>query len=137
MAEVSLKSHINAGAEQVWGIVGKFNGLPAWHPLIVESTLDDGGKVRTLTLPDGSKVVEELHDSAEGGHTMTYAIVDSPLPVKNYVSTICIVPSEDGAGCTVEWSSSFDPSGEESAAVEAIHGVYKAGLENLVKMFGT
>ncbi|MCP4329344.1 MAG: SRPBCC family protein [Alphaproteobacteria bacterium] len=137
MAEVSLKTHLNASADQVWDVIGHFNGLPAWHPMIVESTLDDGGKMRTLTLPDGSKVVEELHDSDDGGHTMTYAIVDSPLPVENYVSTIRVIPAQDGVGCTVEWSSAFDPSGEEGAAINAIHGVYQAGLENLTKMFGT
>jgi hypothetical protein len=137
MAEVALKTHVKASANQVWGIVGKFNGMPAWHPLVQESTLDDGGKVRTLTLPDGSKVIEELHDTDEGGHTLTYAILDSPLPVENYVSTIKVIPDADDGGCTVEWSSSFDPSGEENAAIDAIHGVYQAGLENLVKMFGT
>lgn len=137
MSEVALKTHLNATAEQVWQIVGQFNGLPAWHPMIATSTLDDGGQRRTLSLPDGSKVVEDLHDSDDGIHTMTYAIVDSPLPVKDYVSTIRVIPSQDGVGCTVEWSSSFDPTGEENAAVTAIQQIYQAGLDNLTKMFGT
>jgi hypothetical protein len=137
MSEVSLKANLNATADQVWQIVGQFNGLPAWNPMIATSTLDDGGQRRTLSLPDGSKIVEDLRDSDDGSHTMTYAIVDSPLPVKDYVSTIRVIPSQDGVGCTVEWSSSFDPTGDENAALTAIHQVYQAGLDNLTKMFGT
>jgi len=137
MSEVSMKTKLNAPAEQVWRIVGQFNNLPEWHPMIATSTLDDGGQRRTLSLPDGSKIVEDLHDFDDGSHTMTYAIVDSPLPVKDYVSTIRVVPSEDGDGCTVIWSSSFDATGDESAAITAVQQVYKAGLDNLTKMFGT
>ena len=136
MSEVSLNTHLNASVDQVWGIVGQFNGLPEWHPMIVKSTLDDGGKRRTLSLPDGSKIVEDLRESDDGSHTMTYAIVDSPLPVTDYVSTIRVFPAQDGVGCTVEWSSSFDPTGDENAAVTAINQVFQAGLDNLTKMFG-
>ena len=137
MSEVSMKTHLNAAADQVWKIVGQFNGLPAWHPMVVKSTLDDGGQRRTLSLPDGSKIVEDLREADDGSHTMTYAIVDSPLPVKDYVSTIRVIPSQDGVGCTVEWSSTFDPTGDENAAVTAVHQVYQAGLDNLTKMFGS
>ena len=137
MSDVSLKTHLNASVDQVWEIVGKINGLPEWHPMIVKSTLDDGGKRRTLSLPDGSKIVEDLRAADDGSHTMTYAIVDSPLPVTDYVSTIRVFPAQDGVGCTVEWSSTFDPTGDENAAVTAINQVFQAGLDNLTKMFGT
>jgi hypothetical protein len=136
MSDVSLKTHLNASVDQVWKIVGQFNGLPQWHPMIVKSTLDDGGKRRTLSLPDGSKIVEDLRAADDGSHTMTYAIVDSPLPVTDYVSTIRVFPAQDGVGCTVEWSSTFDPTGDENAAVTAINQVFQAGLDNLTKMFG-
>jgi hypothetical protein len=104
--------------------------------MIVKSTLDDGGKRRTLSLPDGSKIVEDLRAADDGSHTMTYAIVDSPLPVTDYVSTIRVFPAQDGVGCTIEWSSTFDPTGDENAAVTAINQVFQAGLDNLTKMFG-
>ncbi len=65
---------------------------------------------------------------------MTYAIVDSPLPVTDCVSTIRVFPAQDGVGCTIEWS---DPTGDENAAVSAINQVFQAGLDNLTKMFGT
>jgi hypothetical protein len=61
-----------------------------------------------------------------------------PLPVARYRSTLHVSEKADGRGCTVEWSSDFEPSGaSESDAVKAIRGVYEAGFDNLRKMFGS
>jgi len=136
MSEVSMKTHLTAPAAEVWKMVGQFNGLPDWHPMIVKSELEDGGRQRSLSLPDGSRVVEELHDLDDGSHTLTYAIVDSPLPVMNYTATIKVVPDADGSGCTVEWSGAFDAEGDPNQAVNAIQNIYEAGLQNLKKMYG-
>ena len=44
--------------------------------------------------------------------------------------------SKDGKGCTVEWSSAFEPSGaSEPEAVKVIRGIYEAGFDNLRKIF--
>ena len=56
---------IPASADEVWGLVRDFNGLPGWHPAIAESSLDSGssaevGSVRGLVLGDGGVVVERL-----------------------------------------------------------------------------
>lgn len=136
MADVSMKTHLNAAAADVWKVVGQFNGLPDWNPLIQTSELEGGGQRRQLSLPDGSRVVEDLKHLDDDSYHMTYAIVDSPLPIANYQSDLKIIPDSDGTGCTVEWSSSFDAEGDPNAAVKAIQGIYQAGLENLKKMYG-
>ncbi|WP_161935643.1 SRPBCC family protein, partial [Burkholderia pseudomallei] len=52
-------SVIDAPIERVWAFFRDFDGLPAFHPAIVESRLEPGpdaytvGAVRYLTLADG------------------------------------------------------------------------------------
>jgi hypothetical protein len=61
------------------------------------------------------------------------------LPVTNYSSTITVTPAEGGKS-TVEWRGAFyrgypnnDPPPElnDEAAVKAVSGVYRAGLDAL------
>jgi len=88
-----------------------------------------------MTLPDGSQIVEKLESKDDGSRSLTYSIVNSPLPVANYTSTMTV--HDKGGQAEVEWSSNFDPKGASPEdAMKAVQGVYAAGLENLKKMFG-
>ena len=43
----------------------------------------------------------------------------------------------NGTGSIVQWSSEFAAAGApENDAVEVVRGIYKAGFDNLAKMFG-
>lgn len=132
MSKVSTKTKLDKSAAAVWDLIGGFNALPDWHPAVEKSELEDGGSTRRLSLAGGGEIVEEL--TAQGGKSYSYKIVAGPLPVANYRSTINV--TDDGDGCTVEWSSEFDPTGAAADAENAIKGVYEAGLENLKKMMG-
>lgn len=132
MSKVSTKTKLDKSAAAVWDLIGGFNALPDWHPAVEKSELEDGGSTRRLSLAGGGEIVEEL--TAQGGKSYSYKIVAGPLPVANYRSTISV--TDDGDGCTVEWSSEFDPTGAAADAENAIKGVYDAGLENLKKMMG-
>ena len=71
----------------------------------------------------------------DGGRTYTYSIIDSPLPIANYTSTIKV--SGEGDNSTIEWSSDFDAVGApDQDAMNAVQGIYQAGFDNLKKMFG-
>jgi mxaD protein len=131
----SRETTLNATPATVWKMIGGFNHLDVWHPVVVASDLNGKGDVRVLTLGDGAKITEKLlsHDDAKMNYA--YAITESPLPVKDYVSTISVMPAE-GNKSVVIWSSSFNANGAEDAqAVETISGIYEAGLNNLVKHF--
>jgi hypothetical protein len=131
-----MKTDLNVAADQVWEMVGRFNALPEWHPAVEKSELEDGGKIRRLTLVGGGSIVERLEKMDKDGHVYRYSIVESPLPVANYTAELRVKPKEDGSGCTVEWSSDFNPMGASMAeATQAIQGVYQAGFDNLRKMF--
>jgi len=136
MAKVSLQSPINMNAEELWKLIGKFNALPDWHPAVVSSKLEDGGRIRRLSLVGGGDIVERLEQIEQGDRLYRYSIVSGPLPVANYTATLRV--KDDGrGGSIVEWSGEFDPSGAtETDATQAIQDVYKMGLDSLRKMFG-
>lgn len=140
MTQVNVTQELPVPAQSVWTVIGGFNALPDWHPAVEKSETSKtaGQTTRTLTLAGGGgTIVERLDQADEKERTYSYSILSGPLPVANYTATIRVRERESGAGCTVEWSSEFTPSGApESDAAAAIRGVYEAGFENLRKMFG-
>ena len=136
MAKVSMNSAVNIGADELWKMIGPFNALPDWHPAVTSSKLEDGGKLRRLSLLGGAQIVERLEKIDDGDRLYRYSIVSGPLPVANYTATLRV--KDDGKGrATIEWSSEFDPAGaSEVDASAAIQDVFKMGLDNLRKMFG-
>jgi hypothetical protein len=92
----------------------------------------DGAKIRTLTTKDGAVIVEKLTQWDDAGHAYGYAILESPLPVANYVSTIAVKDGAEAGTAAITWSSTFDPKGaSEADASKVIGGIYDAGLSSL------
>lgn len=127
----------------VWKKIGNFSGLPGWHPAVAKSEIIKGknnrqGAVRAIETGDGAKLVEELlaYDGKQA--TMRYRIVESPLPVRGYVSTLSVQSS--GEGSRVVWQSSFDAvhsdTVDDAKAREIVAGIYKAGFAGLKKALG-
>lgn len=66
MVRVYVSSVIDAPAEQVWGRIRDFNGLPQWTPFVAESRIEGGqppdriGCIRNFRLRDGGVIRERL-----------------------------------------------------------------------------
>ena len=136
---VTKEVSLNASPETVWKLVGGFNDMDVWHPVVVASKLSGAGMksgdVRVLSLGNGAKITEKLVVHSDAKRTYTYAITESPLPVMDYVSTITVSGAEDGMS-KVEWKSSFIANqAADEKAVATIAGIYDAGLGNLEKHF--
>jgi hypothetical protein len=126
----------NGTVDQAWALIGDFCGLTQWHPAIAtcETSEKDGARIRTLTTKDGARFVEKLVAWDDAGHAYTYAILESPLPVENYVSTIKVEADDEPGKVAITWSSTFDPKGvSERDARKAVADVYLAGLLSLKK----
>jgi len=136
MANVTMSQHYPMPASEIWKIVGNFQGLADWHPLIEKSAPEEGGKKRRLTLPDGGIVIEELIEQDDGTKIQVYEIRESKLPLTGYRATIKVSDDPDGKGCTVEWSGSFEPTSSEKEAADIVQAVYSNGLDQLKRMFG-
>ena len=137
---VSKNVTVNASPETTWKMIGDFNHLDVWHPVVVDSQLTQGnsqaaGAIRLLTLGNGATITEKLVSNNNALRSYTYAIMASPLPVADYVSTITVSLAADGKS-TVTWNSSFDAKGAaDEEAIGAISGIYDAGLSSLESHF--
>jgi len=132
---VSKEVTVNASPDTTWKMIGDFNHLDVWHPVVVNSTSTDNNTLRVLTLGNGATITEKEVSRDDANRSYTYEIKESPLPVSGYVSTISVTPAADGKA-TVKWTSSFDAKdASDEDAVNAIAGVYDAGLNNLDKHF--
>lgn len=143
--KVSETIEINASPDKVWAVIGNFQDM-SWHPAIAKTEGTGGNDVgakRKLTLGSGGTIDEQLNKYNAENHLYSYEIttVDvKVLPVNNYSSTISV--TGEGDKSTVEWKGAFyrgflnnDPPPElnDEAAVKAVTGVYKAGLDALKK----
>lgn len=144
MAQVYTSSVIGAPAERVWAAIRDFNGLPSWHPAIAESRIEGGapadqvGCVRAFRLKDGGHIRERLLALSDYDYSCTYAILESPMGVENYVATLKLTPITDGGRSFAEWSAEFDcPPEREAELVAAIgQGVFQGGFDSLKSRFG-
>jgi hypothetical protein len=86
--------------------------------------------MRTLTTVDGGVLVEKRVQYSDEGMSYTYEIVESPLPVAHYVSTLAVMAGANGS--LITWSGQFAARGaEDDQAIEVISGIYQAGLAAL------
>jgi len=137
MTNVSVKTTINAGADQVWRTVSDFNGLGKFVAAVASSSVNGTGigAERTLILKDGGRIVEKLEKLDNDTRTLHYSIVSSPLPVKNYVSKISIHKLGSNQ-CEITWSSTFYAEGApEKEAEKVIEGIYAMGFDGLKKLY--
>ncbi len=125
---------VSANPEKAWEAVGDFCAIADWHPAVESCALSEAESAarRTLALAGGGTIVEELISRDDTNTTYTYKIVESPLPIANYESTISVAAVDGGARVT--WVGTFDASGVSDEEAQAIiEGIYDAGLQGIVQ----
>ena len=136
---VSSSVTLDAAPEKVWDLIGNFVGLPAWHPAVASTAMVQGdnnvvGSMRQVVTKDGAKLLEKLQAYSAADHSMTYSIVDSPLPVTDYLSTLSV--AKDGEKAVVTWESDFNRSRQakdmdDQKVKDLVKGIYDSGLDGL------
>lgn len=128
---------LNASPADVWAVVGGFGSLHKWHPWFVATTLsnEDDGLHRMIATGDGTWFYEKLEGYSRSDMTLSYSIVDTEVPIKNYLSTVKVTSS--GGGSTIAWSSTFDANGmPDDDLVKLIIDAYQAGFQSVSDMVG-
>lgn len=108
-------------------------GIKDWHPAVAacEESKEGTSEFRTLTLKDGAKIKEKITSKSAEGYA--YRIVESPLPVKDYMANFSI--KDDGGNAKISWTTSFQAKGKpEAEAKTIIEGIFDAGLKNLAEI---
>lgn len=127
MARVYVSSVIDAPVARVWERIRDFNALPRWHPRIRDSRIENGepsdriGCVRDFHLQNGDRLREKLLGLSDYDYFCTYSILESPMPLTNYIATLRLTPVTDGDRTFAEWSAEFDcDPAEEAGLIEGI-----------------
>lgn len=136
MASTQVEGEIPAPLDDVWKVVSDFGGFVEAQGLPVEVEGSGIGSVRKITFGE-AVIIERLEDIDESAHSTSYSIVEGPLPVTGYLSSIRLEAAGDSA-TRVDWSSTFEPAGgmSDSDASEIIAGVYRSGIKGLRRHFG-
>jgi len=144
MVRVRRSTVLSAPVDAVWRIVRDFNGHDRWHPLVARSDLEDGrrtdqvGAVRNFTIRSGERVREVLLTLSDRDRHLRYAIVDSELPLEDYVAEFFLKPVTNGNRTFWSWSSRFrTPPGEEETLARLVgEEVYEAGFAGVRAALG-
>ena len=113
-----------------------FNGHDRWHPLVARSQIERGqpsdkvGCVRRFVLADGSELREQLLTLSDLEQCYSYCLLDTPIPLFNYVAHVRLMPVTDGDRTFWSWEGRFTtrPGEEEEMARLVGEQVYDAGF---------
>src|ERR1700722_128728 len=110
MAKVYASSVIPAPVSAVWAVVRDFNALPKWTPFVAESRIEQNapsdkiGCIRNFRLKNGGRIRERLLALSDYEMSCTYAILESPMGVENYLATLRLIPVTERHHTFAQWS---------------------------------
>lgn len=137
MQRVTRSTVFDAPVDRVWAVLRDFNWHSGRHPAVEAGAIERGasadkvGCVRRFRLRDGSELRERLLALSDLETAMSYCLLETPIPLFNYVAHLRLVPVTDGDRCFAQWEGRFTaPSGRE-AELAAMVGeeIYAAGFE--------
>ena len=136
MIRIIRSTIIDAPTDRVWALLRDFNGHDRWHPAVGKSTIERGqspdkvGCVRHLYLLDGSELRERLLTLSDLEQSFSYCLLDTPVPLFNYVAHVRLAPVTDGDQTFWEWRCAFSTrKGEEAEMTRMVsEDIYEAGF---------
>jgi len=136
MPHVVRSAVLNAPADAVWNVLRDFNGYDRWHPAIATSTIeraqasDKIGCVRRLRLADGSELREQLLALSDLEQTCSYCLLDTPIPLFNYVAHVRLLPVTDGDRTFWHWEARFTTKPDDSRRLTEMisEQIFRAGF---------
>ena len=137
MVKVVKSTIVDAPVEAVWQVIRDFNGHDQWHPIVKDSVIEKGqasdriGCVRRFHLADGSELREQLLSLSDADMAFSYCLLETPVPLLNYVAHVRLIPVTDGDRTFWHWESRFDtPPGRERELQQMVaENVYQGGFD--------
>ncbi|MEM0921729.1 MAG: SRPBCC family protein [Pseudomonadota bacterium] len=137
MPRVQKSTVLAAPIEAVWEVIRDFNGHDRWHPAVATSQIERGepsdrvGCVRNFRLEGGETLREQLLTLSDLEQSFSYCLLDTPVPLFNYVAHVRLFPVTDSDRTFWEWESRFDtPAGRGPEMRDLVgEGIYVAGFE--------
>ena len=92
--------------------------------------------MRSLCLKSGGHFRERLLTLSDPEYVFTYAILESPLPMTDYVSTVQLRPVTETDQTYAQWISEFNCTPNvEQELMKTVLGVYQGGFDSLRDKF--
>lgn len=133
---------IDATIEQAWSVLRDFNGLPDYHPMFVESTIEENkppdqiGCVRNFSDQDGDRVREQLLALSDREHYYTYRILEGGVPASNYIAQMRLWPVTESNQTFGEWWAEFEVEEANAASVvERVTETFRQGFKSVSDRF--
>src|SRR5258708_7525141 len=137
VATLRLTPVTDAPTGVVWNVLRDFNGHDHWHPAVASSTIERAqaadriGCVRRFKLKDGSELREQLLALSDLEQTFSYCLLDTPIPMFNYVAHVRLLPVTDGDRTFWHWEARFTTRPAEAAELTEMvsEQIYQAGFD--------
>jgi len=144
MASIVQSTVLPAPPGDVWEVIRNFNGHETWHPAVATSQIERGylpdmvGCVRRFRLQDGSELREQLLALSDADHSFTYCMLETPIPLFNYIAHVRLLPVTDGNGTFWEWRAHFDTPEDQLEQMMALVGdqIILAGFQAVKEILG-
>ncbi len=91
-----------------------------------------------FTWPDGSELREQLLTLSDLETAFSYCLLETPVPLFNYVAHVRLMPVTDGDRTFWQWESRFDTRAGEAEAMSKLvgEGIYEAGFAAVKQHMG-
>lgn len=144
MVKVSESTVLEAPVDAVWEVLRDFNGHDRWHPAVDTSAIERGepsdrvGCVRRFKLKSGEELRERLLTLSDMEQCFSYCLLETPVPLFNYVAHTRLIPVTDGDRTFWQWESRFDTRAGERQAMARLVGedIYRAGFQAIREHMG-
>lgn len=145
MPKLVRSTILAAPVDRAWETLRDFNGHDRWQPLVAASAIERGqpsdrvGAVRRLRLQDGAELREQLIALSDLEMTSSWCLLDTPVPLFNYVAHIRLLPVTDGNRSFWSWETRFDTRpGDEAAMAALVDGeIIGAGFKAVQRLLST
>lgn len=123
-SKMTVSSSLSPDA--LWKTVGSFCEIPSWNPFVQKCVLSADGNQRTITLVSGPTIIEVLEKWDNADHSYTYKTKSGPLPVKNYQTTVRVMPNDKGS--TLILTGTYEVSGvtDDDAKKAVDRSIYRS-----------
>ena len=144
MVHVVRSTILDAPIDRAWEVLRDFNGHDRWHPAVAQSQIERGrspdtvGCVRRFTLEDGGELREQLLTLSDLEMAFSYCLLETPIPLFNYVAHVRLMPVTDGDRTFWQWESRFSTRRGEDGAMSDLVGtqIYQAGFDAIRQHLG-
>ncbi|MEM7259959.1 MAG: SRPBCC family protein [Pseudomonadota bacterium] len=144
MVRVKRSTILDHSTDTVWSVLRDFNGHDHWHPAVATSQIERSrdsdriGCIRKFRLTDGSELREQLLALSDVEQSFSYCLLDTPIPLFNYVAHVRLFPVTDSDRTFWEWEGTFNTIDNREDELRTLVGeeIYQAGFHALRSHLG-